>query len=160
MTAPPLTEPVLELWHPVRPRPKGSKKSYGPGRMVESNPHTKPHLEALRDALIIARLQHPRRREFPLDCPLELHLALFFLPYKNTRPGDRPSTTKTGDSDKLERLVSDALTQANVIKDDARIVDVLKGSYYDQVAGTKLSVGPARDNEGIRLAGPWPGRNR
>lgn len=159
-----LREPTLSLFVPIRPRPKGSLQpfidSQGVARVREDNKRSTPTKEALKDALTGAVLQHPRRREFPLDCPVEITLAFYYVPPANAGPLDRPATTKTPDIDKAERLVLDALTQAKVLVDDARVVAVVKTAWYEPRDGYQITVGPARGNNGQPLPGPWPPRRR
>lgn len=147
---------MLEAWSGLRPIPKGSLYHRGNGVLAEDNRRSKPHKEALVGQLEAARLAHPRRREFPLRCPVEVTLAFHFVPPANAGPLDRPSTVRTGDIDKLARLCLDALTQAEVIVDDALVVGLAATAWYDVRAGTRIRVGPARGNDGARLPGPWP----
>lgn len=149
-------EPVLELWSGLRPIPKGSLEHRGNGVLRESNPRAKPHKDALILQLNQARARHPRRREFPLICPVEVTVAFFFVTPKSAGPLDRPATTATGDTDKLSRLVLDALSQSHTIRDDSLVVGLLATGWYGPRAGTKLAVGPARGNDGARLPGAWP----
>lgn len=153
-----LREPVLTGWAPIRPRPKGSLKPVTRGGrtyLVEDNKRSKPTMDALVLALNTTRARHPRRGDFPLDCPIEVQLALFYVPPANAGPLDRPSTVRTADADKATRLVFDALKKARVIRDDARVVDLNVSAWYDRVDGIRVTVGPARGNDGARLPGPW-----
>lgn len=152
-------EPTLAVAVPVRARPKGSLQPFidarGKARVREDNDKTKPTMDALKDAFTAARLKHPRRREFPLDCPVEVTLAFFYVPPANAGPLDRPSTTRTPDIDKAERLVMDCLTQSGVLKDDARVVGVAKTAWYGPRDLIQVSVGPARGNDGVPLTAGW-----
>lgn len=151
-----LREPELVCWSGLRPIPKGSLRHIGNGVLREDNARSAPHKAALTDQLTAARLAHPRRRDFPLRCPVEVTLAFFFVPPKSAGPHDRPSTVRTGDIDKLSRLVLDALTQSGCLVDDALVVGLLATAWYADRAGTQLTVGPARGNDGRPLPGPWP----
>ncbi len=155
-TAAVLAEPTLVCWSGLRPIPKGSLRHIGNGVLREDNARSAPHKAALIDQLTAARLMHPRRRDFPLRCPVEVAVHFFFLPPKSAGPLDRPSTVRTGDADKLARMCLDALTQSGCIVDDALVVDLRASAWYDQRAGTRITVGPARGNDGARLPGPWP----
>lgn len=151
-------DPVLSCWVPVRPRPKGSLRPVvrgGRTYLVEDNARSAPTMAAVTLALNTALARHPRRADFPLDCPVEVQLALFYVPPANAGPLDRPSTNRTADEDKATRLVLDALTKARVIRDDARVVDLNVSAWYDKVDGLRVTVGPARGNDGARLPGRW-----
>lgn len=153
-----LREPVLSCWVPIRPRPKGSLKPVTRGGrtyLIEDNERSKPTMDAVVLALNTTRARHPRPRDFPLDCPVEVQLALFYVPPANAGPLDRPSTVRTADADKATRLVLDALKKAGVIRDDARVVDLNVSAWYEPVDGLRITVGPARGNDGARLPGRW-----
>lgn len=148
-------EPTLECWSPLRPIPKGSLDFFGNGGVRESNPRSEPHKQHVIGKLQEAVLRHQRRREFPLNCPVEVAIAFFFVRPAGAHPLDRPSTTSTGDVDKLSRLVLDALTQSGTITDDSRVVDLRASGWYEDRAGTKIIVRPARGNDGERLTTAW-----
>ena len=150
-----MTEPELDAWSGLRPIPKGSLYHRGNGVLAEDNVRSKPHKEALILQLNQAVSRHPRRPEFPLACPVEVTLHFYFVPPRGAAPIDRPSKISTGDIDKLSRLVLDALSQAQVIVDDALVVGLLATSWHADRAGTRIHVGPARGNDGARLPGPW-----
>lgn len=152
-------EPTLTCWSGLRPIPKGSLEHRGNGVLRESNPRSKPHKEHLIGELLKARLMHKRRREFPLRCPVEVTIAFFFVAANEKGkfgPLDRPSTTATGDIDKLERLVLDSLTQSEVIADDCQVVGLVGTAWFGDRAGTQVTVGPARGNDGQVLTTGWP----
>jgi Holliday junction resolvase RusA-like endonuclease len=149
-------EPVLTVWSGLRPIPKGSLYHRGNGVLAEDNRRSKPHKDALVLQLRVAVARQRRRIEFPLRCPVEVHLAFFFARPRAAGPLDRPSTVATGDIDKLSRLVLDALTQSGSIRDDSLVVDLAASAWYDARVGTRITVGPARGNDGARLPGRWP----
>lgn len=95
-----------------RPAGQGSKRHVGGGRMIEQS----KYLPAWRAACILQlRQQHTGA---PLDGPLSVQ-AIFYLPRPQKPRYDTPATPP--DLDKLCRALGDALTQAKVIHDDARI---------------------------------------
>lgn len=66
----------------------------------------------------------------PLDGPLYLDIR-FWMP----RPGSHPKSiatfpTSPPDADKLVRAIGDSLTQAKLIADDARIIDLSASERY------------------------------
>ena len=59
----------------------------------------------------------------PLDCPLRLHMV-FTLPKPASAPKRRQTwPMRTPDLSKLARSTEDALTDAGIWKDDARVVE-------------------------------------
>ena len=114
---------VLRFEVPGMPAPQGSKRHVGGGRMVESS----KDLPAWRSSVAwAARAAHGSRAA--MDGPLAMELS-FRFPMPASRPkrdrvrGVKWRTVKP-DLDKLCRAVFDALTDAGVITDDARIVQV------------------------------------
>lgn len=106
------------------PAPQGSKRHVGGGRMVESSKAVKPWREAVKYASLqaLADAGHPP----PLDGPLRAWIV-FTLP----KPGSAPKRTRTWpcrkpDLDKLLRSTLDALTDAGLIADDARLVEFVR----------------------------------
>jgi Holliday junction resolvase RusA-like endonuclease len=148
-----VTPPTLTLNSSLRPVPKGSLEHRGHGNLRESNPMTKPTMEALALQLKAARARHPQREDFPLDLSsgIEVEAHYFFARPAWAKPGDRPTRTDTGDVDKLTRLVLDALTYAKVIRDDCQVVDVLARAWFADRPGYAIRVGPARGNDGNRV---------
>lgn len=117
------------------PAPQGSKRHVGGGRMVESSKAVKPWREAVKYAALqaLADAGHPP----PLDGPLRAWIV-----FTLSKPGSAPKRTRTWpcrkpDLDKLLRSTLDALTDAGVIADDARIVEIarLAKSYPDEAVG-------------------------
>lgn len=108
----------LVLFVPGRPAPQGSKTYLGNGGMRESSRFVKPWRADIVYALA-AEWRKP-----PLLGPIDLTLA-FVL----TRPASTPKTKPTPfaikrpDWDKLSRAVCDAITSAQVYKDDSQIVN-------------------------------------
>lgn len=105
------------------PAPQGSKryvgvaKSTGRGIMVESSKKVKPWRADVKDAA-----ERARNGAAPLDGPLILRMV-FTLP----KPASSPKRRRTypmrkPDLSKLARSTEDALTDAGVYTDDARIV--------------------------------------
>jgi Holliday junction resolvase RusA-like endonuclease len=111
-----------------RPAPKGSMRSLGKGRMVESNINVTPW----RAAICAEALAQPVRH---LDGALLVRVTLTVPKPKSTR--DRaPITRSSGDVDKHLRCVLDALQDADLIADDARVVSasvnkVWPGTSFD-----------------------------
>ena len=114
------------------PAPQGSKRfvgiHQGKGRMIESSKKVKPWREAVYWAAIEAK-QKAGMVE-PMDGPLAVDF-MFVLPMapivKRLLPDRKP------DISKLIRSTEDALVDAGLIADDARIVDVCAIKRYVKV---------------------------
>jgi Holliday junction resolvase RusA-like endonuclease len=132
----------LQAWVDGKPRPKGSLKVTGrPGqkaRVVEDN----PALEGWRAAIVFKlnpiRAAHPD--DFPIVAPVAVTAEFVFLAPKKARPGDRPDTTYTGDTDKLARCVGDCLQDAKILGNDSQIVEWRARSWYGVRQGLWLRV--------------------
>lgn len=121
---------VFYIEVPGVPGPQGSKRHVGGGRMVESSKKVKPWRTAV---MTVAKASIPADWE-ALDGPLYAEIG-FHLP----RPKSAPKTVdipaiRYPDVSKLVRATEDALTQAGVWSDDARLVRELSTKRY--------SVGP------------------
>lgn len=112
------------------PAPQGSKKFVGVakggrGIMVESSAKVKPWRQDVKAAALAAMAGRA-----PLDGPL-VAVMTFTLP----KPASAPKTRRTypcrkPDASKLARSTEDALTEAGVWTDDARIVELVACKRY------------------------------
>lgn len=112
------------------PAPQGSKKfvgttSTGRGLLVESSKKVKPWRQDVKAAGITAMAGRA-----PLDGPL-LVVMTFTLP----KPASAPKSRRTWpmrkpDASKLARSTEDALTDAGVWADDARLVSLVVHKRY------------------------------
>lgn len=108
------------------PAPQGSKKFVGRARngrgiLVESSRRVKPWREDVKAAAIAARNGSP-----PLDGPLVASMV-FTVPKPASAPKRRRVyPMRKPDLSKLVRSTEDALTDAGVIADDARIVEYVR----------------------------------
>ncbi|AWB84800.1 RusA family crossover junction endodeoxyribonuclease [Corynebacterium liangguodongii] len=123
MTNATTTAPILDVFIPGKPIPKGSMRHIGRGVMVHDNPELARWMDTIR------LICHTRYHADPVDEPVEVH-AVFYLPRpKRPRfplPGTKP------DSDKLARAIGDAL-EGIVIANDSRITDWhTKKRYADE----------------------------
>lgn len=114
------------------PGAQGSKRHVGRGVMVESSKKVGPWREAVANAARAAHCGHP-----PLDGPLSMEVVFRLPATSSWKAADRTRgwrwKDRTPDLDKLLRSTGDALTQAGVIADDARIVAV--GACKVETAG-------------------------
>lgn len=101
------------------PAPMGSKRHVGNGRMIESSKKVKPWREAVkwaaREAMAAAGIASP------IDAPLVASMT-FTMPRPKSAPKSRRHADRKPDLSKLIRSTEDALTDAGLIADDARIV--------------------------------------
>lgn len=116
--------PVLTVIVFGSPAPQGSKSfkglRNGKAIMLESSKHVKPWRDAVRADAILARQQVPGWA--PLDVPLELEMV-FTVPKPASAPRRRRTwPDRMPDLSKLCRSTEDALKDAGVYRDDARIV--------------------------------------
>ena len=134
MTAPLLTITVYGL-----PAPQGSKKHVGGGVMVESSKRVKPWREAVKEAALDAmearNLATYGGTGYPplrLDGPIEAAMVFTFArPKGHYRTGRNAHLLRDSaparpavypDASKILRSTEDALTEAGVWADDARVV--------------------------------------
>lgn len=125
-----------------RPAPQGSKRHVGKGVMVESSKYVKPwrqDVKAVAEAFIEGlplytkwgaadvrpgiRVNDLIVERLPLDCPLRVRMV-----FTVAKPASAPKRKTTypdrmPDGSKLQRATEDALTDAGIWKDDARIVE-------------------------------------
>jgi Holliday junction resolvase RusA-like endonuclease len=153
---------IVRTWVGGRPRTKGSLKAYcSRGRdhklvwkeqVAESKPwRTKVAATVQREA----RAAHGR--DLKLDVPLELRAIYWFRREDEDLPdGRRPTAMTTGDLDKLDRNILDALTSSGVIKDDRFIVRIMSEKRWAApggLAGVQLLLMPVPAEEQAILEG-------
>lgn len=129
------------------PGPMGSKRHVGNGVMIESSAKVKPW----REAVVYAAIAH--RPSVPLDGPLELRVV-FTLPRPKSAAKARWSPDRKPDLSKLIRSTEDALTDAGLWADDARVVSVVASKVWPDlinifgslpIPGAVIAVGEAND---------------
>jgi Holliday junction resolvase RusA-like endonuclease len=132
------------------PAPQGSKRHIGNGRMIESSKKVTPW----RDA-IVAQAVFDGSAGARLDGPLELTVTFYLYRPKSHR-GSRGLysnaplfPTVFPDLDKLARSTCDALTQAQVVVDDARFVRLFAQKVYadERATGALILVKKIIDTE-------------
>lgn len=124
------------------PAPQGSKKfvgmAGGHGIMVESSKKVKPWREDVKAAAL-----EVRAGAAPLDAPLTVRMV-FTVPKPASAPKRRRLyPMRKPDVSKLARSTEDALTDAGIWTDDARIVE------YERLA----KVYPGEDPEALESTG-------
>ena len=109
------------------PGPQGSKRHVGGGRMIESSAKVKPWREAVKWA---AREAMTATGISMLDGPLRL-TVVYTLPKPAGAPKRRRTyPDKKPDGSKLQRSTEDALTDAGLWRDDARVVEWIGVKAY------------------------------
>ena len=117
------------------PIPKGSLKCVGRGgkhRLIEDNPRTEGWRQHVADAASSA----PKRAEIhqPIGVEITSTIArpLGHIGARGLRPSApaMPAMGRTGDVDKLARLVLDALTDSGLLDDDSQVVEVTSRKTY------------------------------
>jgi len=121
------------------PAPQGSKTRMPNGAMVEGGSAAgRAKHRAWRTAVAEAAVG---KVDEPLDGPLQL-VAEFFLPRPASRKRDRWADRKP-DLDKLLRCTLDGLTDAGLIRDDARVAYISASKELaDTWTGATLRVQP------------------
>lgn len=128
-----MTPTELHITIDGHPGAQGSKRSYGPGRMVESSKKVTPWRTDVRDAATTAATATGwTTATGPVTATITFRFACPKAHYRTGRNAhllrDRapahPIGHNIGDVDKLARSTFDALTSAGVIADDALIYDV------------------------------------
>lgn len=150
------------------PAPQGSKRYVGTtktgrGIMIESSKKVRPWRMDVKAAAEQLREQHAC--QMPLDGPLIVSMV-FTLPKPASAPKKRRTwADKKPDLSKLARSTEDAISDAGVWRDDARIVEyrrlakVFAGEDQDALSSTGVRVTIWRaDQLELPLPDPHPAR--
>jgi Holliday junction resolvase RusA-like endonuclease len=134
------------------PAPQGSKSFKGMrgghAILAESSKKVAPWRKQVKHAGVLAMSKDDQGRTLeekrpPLDCPLVARMV-FTMPKPKSAPKTRRTwPDRTPDLSKLVRSTEDALKDAGVIADDARIVE------YSRIA----KVFPGEDPEALNMPG-------
>lgn len=124
------------------PAPQGSKRHVGGGVMVESSKAVKPWREAVKAAALDA-MGGEWVPDAPLDGPLVVRMVFTLRKPASAPKKRRTWPDRTPDLSKLARATEDALTDAGVWADDARVVE------YERLA----KVFPGEDIEALHIPG-------
>lgn len=100
-----------------RPAPQGSKRHVGRGIMVESSKHVRPWRQCVHAAALAVR-----NGAAPLDGPLLVRMVFTVAKPKSAPKRRQTWPDRMPDLSKLCRATEDALTDAGVWADDARVV--------------------------------------
>lgn len=113
----------VTFWVSGLPAPQGSKRHVGHGVMVESSKRCPQWRAVVTHAAGIERRNLPRTLDGPIRLDVEFHMPRPKRP-KALRPDRMP------DLSKLIRSTEDAITDADLWADDARVVDVTASKNY------------------------------
>lgn len=129
------------------PAPMGSKRHVGNGKMIESSKAVKPWRQAVASAAVDAL---PPEGWTPMDGPLILHVIFIFpRPASHYGTGRNAGTLKPNapvykssapDLSKLVRSTEDALTDAGVWRNDARVARILAEKTYGDSPGAVITI--------------------
>jgi crossover junction endodeoxyribonuclease RusA len=134
----------LRIFVPGTPRPKGSLRHVGKGRMVEQVASSGDWRAAVAYAAR-QELSEQERLGIPPGAYLDavrVTIRLQFTPPKSWK-GGLPTSRATGDVDKHARNILDALVDAAVIKDDSQVSSLRVAKRYclaDQGPGAHIEV--------------------
>lgn len=118
-----MADPVFTVTVYGTPAPQGSKRHVGRGILVESSAKVKPWREAVKHAALgVLAVGEPEPVDPVLDCPLIVEMV-FTLHRPASAPKRRTHPDRMPDLSKLIRSTEDALTDAGVWRDDARVVE-------------------------------------
>lgn len=132
-----MSVPALEFSVRGIPAPQGSKRHVGRGIMVESSKKVRPWRDAVRAEAVAhwGFIGH-----VPLDEPVRVQMVFTFLrPASHYRTGKNAGIVRdtaprapqgVPDLSKLIRSTEDAMTDAGVWRDDARVVEVSARKVY------------------------------
>jgi Holliday junction resolvase RusA-like endonuclease len=182
-----MSKPAITITVYGQPAPQGSKKPIGNNRMIEQVKGVKPWRQDVKTAGLAAmeagHIGSTAIHRLPFDGPLVAEMVFTVRDKPASKPTWWPSTRRWSrllwwrpagapDLSKLARSTEDALTQAGVWKDDARVVEYrrLAKVFVDQpgepdalhVPGAVIRIwplGPTAPSGELRvyLAGPMRG---
>lgn len=116
------------------PKPKGSLKHVGRGRLVEQVDNKAWKRAVLLSAATFRDMDGWETATGPVTVTLN-----FTIPrLKSAKKRRAPITRSSGDIDKLTRLVFDCLTDAKIIGDDSQVVSLYATKAYGDQPGVTV----------------------
>lgn len=113
------------------PAPQGSKSVSRSGHLYEANPRSREWRRLMVDTI---RAEHDG---LPVDEPV--NVVLDFRMPRPKKPRFATPAVKP-DLDKLTRNVLDALTDAGVLRDDSRVIEIRASKRYSDIPGVTIMV--------------------
>lgn len=118
-TAP--SRPALDVFVPGLPAAQGSKRHVGQGRLIEQSKKVKPWRKQ-----IVAALAVTGRHLAPYQGAVRVELEfVMHRPVGTAKTKPTPAAVKRPDLDKLVRAVFDAVSDAEVWRDDSNAVQLV-----------------------------------
>lgn len=145
----------LQVIVPGLPVTKGSLKCVGRNgshRIVDDNPHASEWRAAIVSAIHDAALPAAEPHEaVGVEITSTLTRPRHHYGARGIRPNapKLPTAARTGDVDKLARLVLDALADAEVLVDDAQVVEVVSRKAYPLEPTAPNWLPDVRDEPGV-----------
>ena len=143
-----MTNLLLDIDVIGTPRPKGSLRHVGHGRLVEQLKHSPDWRHTIVEtAGTITRADGDTwtlRDGYPSTDPADVRIELrFSRPKSAPKRVVWPSSRSTGDADKHARNCLDALVDAGVLKDDSQVINLLVVKRYcaaNETPGARITV--------------------
>jgi len=115
------------------PKPQGSMRHVGRGRIIHSSPQLLPWRDLVWTTIMA---QQPQ----PFDGPVSVRLGIF-LPALKKPKHQLPITRSAGDIDKHARTILDALQLSGIIADDSQVVDLkVSKRYAENIPGVSIHI--------------------
>ena len=113
--------PAFQTFVPGTPRPQGSKRHVGNGRMIESSKKLPAWMRA------VTQEATKNRPSEPIDAPVSVYMH-FYLPKPKRPRYDAPAVKP--DVDKLARSVLDSLEASDILTNDSRVTLLRAIKHY------------------------------
>lgn len=135
------TPALIEITAHGEPKPKGSLRHVGKGRLIEHVAGSK----TWREIVTIAAAQERDRQGWKTltGCAVAATIRIVVTRPRTVRR-DAPFTRSSGDIDKLARNVLDALSDAHIITDDSQVTDLYITKEYGSNPGVRITLWNAR----------------
>lgn len=139
---------LIQVFVAGDPKPKGSLRHVGGGRLIEQVAGSK----AWREAIVIAAAQERDRQGWQTlaGCPVAV-TARVTVKRPASVSRETPFTRSSGDVDKLARNILDAITDAHLIGDDSQVTDLYITKEYGPNPGVWITLwtAPEAIREGV-----------
>lgn len=120
---------LLELFVDGLPKPKGSMRHVGKGRMVEQVKGSTTWKDRVSDAVQAAVLNPDNAVPLRYEGAVSVTL-IFLLPQPKSRKGKPATSQRDGDVDKHSRNVLDSLQAGGLLKNDSQVTELYARKQY------------------------------
>jgi crossover junction endodeoxyribonuclease RusA len=118
------------------PAPKGSLRHVGNGRLVEQVKGSRPW----REQVVVAAAQARDSMAWETATgPVEV-VSIVLIERPKTSRHEHPITRSSGDIDKHQRNILDALVDAQIIRDDSQVIRIRAEKTHAPRAGANITV--------------------